>query len=198
MKILIWHGMRDGTVLLSDTFTGADGTEISARNPDVGPAYTVSNGSFQIASNRGKAITISTHCLALADVGQSDNLSLSAIGNLATTGGGDIHAVAVVFRATDATHWVKVDVYQEGNLIRLIEDDGGAFATRATGAVAVTDGVNFTFKAVIAGTQITAYFNGTAIFTATSSFNQAATLVGPYGFHNNNPTSLIDNFLVTQ
>src|SRR5262249_49917444 len=75
--IAVGRSIAGGTALLRDTFTDANGTNLTAHTMDTGSGWTVHAGSAEIQSNKLDTLTTQVHngtteFLATANSGQSN------------------------------------------------------------------------------------------------------------------------------
>lgn len=185
------------TTLLSDTFTGTNGTALTSHTPDIpgtGTYTSVVGTSPTIQGNKAE-VTNQSGTVVVYDVSQS---AVTAQADVSMNTANANTAGGVVVRETDVNNFWLCHLRGDGNLI-LFENSGGTFTQRASAAVTVNVNTTYTIKLVASGTNMTGYYQGTSEFTyGSASSNQTATKVGIRCFCNASGVTVdIDNFLVT-
>ncbi len=176
--------------LLSDTFTGTDGTLLTAHTMDVGAGWTNQTiTTYKIASNKatfnsgggGQGETV-------ADAGAAD---VTITCDHVVGSGGD---AGVVFNDQDTNNYWLLAANTTWILYKQIS---GSFTSVATGGT-ITAGVSYAVSITTAGDTVTVLIDGSAPFsayTAASRPLKTATKVGIRNFAAT--TNTWDNFLVT-
>lgn len=98
------------TVLLDDSLTGSDGTDLTAHTPEVGGPWVNWGGSLQLSGNVALVVTDGTR---VADTGRADVTITARIKCGAANGN---FAPTVILRGTDSTHYLMVYFSGDGNL----------------------------------------------------------------------------------
>lgn len=139
-----------GGVLLRDTFTATDGTDLTAHTMDTGGGWTVRTGGYTIVGGRAKAAGASH---ADADAGASD-VTISATLPCVV---GDFAGFAVRV-ATQSDRW---EVYVGALGLEIVENVGGARNSRAAATVAgLIPGAVYTLTVEAVGQTILASYGG--------------------------------------
>jgi hypothetical protein len=177
------------TMLINDTFTDTNGTNLTAHTPDikVSTGWVANTGTITIQSNQANAA--SGFPYYSIETGQS-NVTIQA---LVTPSGSA--ACGLSGRVSNATNSWDIDIsVSGGNLTLTIQEQvAGVFTVRAT--TTITDpGAPRTVQAVFSGNNVTASLNGgNTIAYGSATSNQTVTKHGinmAAGFN-------IDNFSVT-
>lgn len=159
------------SVLLRDTFTGADGTLLTAHPMDVGGGWTFNGtGNIGISGNRAvqSGVSFNVGAIAHADAGVSDNVLLSLAVRL--TGVGDTGGVVLRWNGLG----YAVQLTSSSLDVLELEPTQFQFTLRARTPVSPALGVDHVLTAQVSGTVITGALDG----GASVSYGQAA----------NNPT----------
>lgn len=197
--ILSPKGKKSGgsTILLSDTFTGVNGTALTSHAMDVGPGWTAVTGTFQIQSNTCQGNTDADGDITVSQAGQA-NTTASVISTAVYSSAGNAERPGLIFRFQDSTHYWLIDWAADSSLLTLYRV-AGSFTSIGTSAQTVASGTAVTLKAVCSGNNITVFFNGTSVITTSDATYNTAT---QYGFRLGKPGTppgkgSWDNFLVT-
>lgn len=152
----------NSTTLLSDTFTGTDGTSLDAHTMGTGSGWTEGLGDWDIQSNRANSTGADPGApgwVATANAGQ-DSYDLTAVANLT----GLSADAGVIFRYLDVSNfWVFV---AEPPDVVLYERVGGSFVQRERSTPGgIATGVDATLRVVANGSQFACHANGALQFT---------------------------------
>lgn len=166
-------GAAAPVTLLSDTFTDTNGVLLANHTMDLGPGWTVLEGTsanMTIDSNQAKCVTSNPGTI-VADAGDAD-VTLYYSGYFASG-----EAVGGIVRATDADNYWLADV-GTGNVI-LYEKNAGGFTNRAAHGAGVSASVYHEVVITAIGQTITVTVDGTiSIQYASASFQATATKHG--------------------
>lgn len=190
MKILLFHRLGGAAVLLSDHFTGSDGTNLTAHTMDVGPGWTTPDGSYELSSNRAVCTALGGGWgIAIADAGRADAI----ISVVVRVSDGSRHGVAV--RATNGNNHWRVTIRTAG-VFELMEVNAGTSTIRSSASTTINTGVDYTIACMAQGPTLTATLDGAhAISYGGATFQQTTTTHGLDD--GNNLTSTFNDFLVT-
>lgn len=180
------------TVLVSDTFTAANGTALNGRTPDTtvsSRTWTVGNVAAMsvtdpndIQNNRARHTT--TDNGILIDSGQSDYVLTF---DLFTPGSGNYRG-GCIFRAQNAFpysavadcdfYWVVVRA--DLNNVRILKSVNGTQTDIASSPYAFTFATNTTYNAelTLSGSAITFKLNGSSVFSITDTTYTTGTIFG--------------------
>lgn len=162
--------------LLSDAFTGADGTNLSGRALDVGGVnWTVGSGAWDINGNRARRHTANAEAHIWADAGRS-NVTVSATLNR----GGSASGIGILLRMQDDTNGWLADL--GGGELAIYEINAAVFTKRASSSYSNDNGTDHVLVAAANGTGISANANGGHAINYTSTFQQATTKHGMKAF----------------
>lgn len=172
-------------VYFYDTFTGADGTALSAHTPDidvVGGGWLAAT-AWTIQSNQANSAGAGAANYARANVGLAD-VTVSA---QAVTASGGRFGLVVRFVDT-SNHWI---IYSSatGQFLQIREITAATETQRAV-ITGVAQTVPFLMTVTLAGNVITATF-GTNTVTYTSASHNTATR---HGLYTNGANGRYDNF----
>lgn len=182
-------------ILLRDTFTGANGTQLNAHAPDVGGPWIVAANNLTIQNNQCVTPTATAEYFDVADSGQS-NVTVKADVTFTTGAALNVDHVGLVIRYQDYSNfWMLQAFAGSGGIFRLIEKKAGSFVVLAAGSWSPVIGTTYTLSVTASGTTLTGYVNGVSTVTGTSADFQAATLCGLRLASTTLETA--DNFLVT-
>ena len=186
-----------GTILLSDAFTGAQGSSLNGRNLDVGPTWTIGSGSWYISGNQAEKADDGCCQHVYADAGTADvsgqmQIRLSSIPDAGRQG--------FLIRYTDSqNYWIGV-VSQWGGSIEIWKLQNGSWTIVNSTLVSFSPGdtMNLSFSA--SGNIIEFTANGVSV-AANDTFNNTATRHGLWTNIPNGYTPallpLFDNFQVS-
>jgi hypothetical protein len=157
--------------LLSASFTAADATALTAYTPEVGSAGTHNQGTWQISGNKAIPGSAADGDIVTWDATSADIDLTVDVAHLNQYPG-------VVFRFTDLDNYWFVNI-ETGTVARLIERSGGSNTDRGSGAISMTDSVEYPIRVVAAGASITVYVDGVEEVTyGSAATGLAATRVG--------------------
>lgn len=156
------------TVIVSDSFDRANGAIGTA---DTAQVWTEAVGTFTVASNQ--ATTATGDGLAVVEGAADGTLEVSGLAG--TSPGTPVSSL--VFRYSDTNNFWYVYDYHGSGSIALRKKQGGS-DTEFASAGRTGSGGWHDYKAVLSGTSIQIYLDGTLKISTTSSFNQTATKVG--------------------
>jgi hypothetical protein len=163
------------TVLLQDTFTGTDGTNLASHLMDVGAGWTLSG----------------TWNLAWADCGQANStLTVDVVPQTASF-------PAILVRLTDANNFWLAQVDSATNALDLYSCVAGTFTQVASTAFAITPGATYTMTAVVSGSTLTLTVGATSVTYSSMSTNLTATRCGLRNGWGSGSVSTYDNFKAT-
>lgn len=170
-----------GTLLLSDTFTGVDGTSLDAHAMDQGSGWTEDVGDWVITGNKAQLVT-----------------ATAGVSNYATANAGQAAVdvrVSVTFDAVDAGARAGLCVRQSGTSlweiylaestdeVELWENNAGTRALKQKTAHVFANGATLGLKVVAVGTDISIYVDEVLKFTANDcTLNQTATRCGVWAW----------------
>lgn len=179
-------------VLLTDTFTGVDGTVLTSRTADTGQSYTAIFAPAPVLAG-DKLRSGGSNSSAVADVGVAD-CTVTIDYTYAT---GELFS-GLLLRATNSSNYWRLSYNQAAAPQWVLQErNGGANTTRATGTLLLVNGQTYQLKAVLSGAAITFYIDSVQILTyASATFNQSVTRFGPF-LHNIATNARMDNFQVT-
>lgn len=171
-------GAAAPVLLISDTFTGVDGTNLTAHTPDTntpGGAWTkYSAANILLASNLANAAGTAMYGI------QSGKADVRLISKVKLNGNG---TSGVALRITNNSNYWLCGVGNSGGKIavNLYEANAGVFTIRgqSISAINYSSGATHTLTINASGTAISVALTGHATpVTYTSTFNQAATIHG--------------------
>jgi hypothetical protein len=163
-------------MLLSDTFTDADGTALSAHTPDSGPGYSLVIFNDPIIVGNKVRAGSGFNFNAVADVGVAD-VDITATIHSGTWEPNSYIGFTIRATSTNDLWWV----FWEANSanISLYEGNGGVYTLRASSALATTNDESHTVRVVASGATITVFLDGSQIISyGSATHNQTATKHG--------------------
>jgi len=172
--------------IVYDTFTDANGTNLTAHTPEKAPAAWVdyNNAPWTISSN--KALT--------PNFAGRQNMGINcADADVIITGDCLASQTALTSRLSDSTHMCFCHAHATADQLRLYTDNAG-FAVIGSTAHVYTAGDPVSFVYTLSGNSHTVVEGGdTAV--ATSAFNNTATI---HGLWSNSPTGTwtVDNLTI--
>lgn len=148
--------------LVSDTFTGTNGTSNEGRAPDTdnsGWGWGEIVGTWQIQSNALKATAGSGNLITVIQTEQASvDISVEVTAPAASS---CIAAVILRFQNTNNYWRVQNRTADSGaNTVQIWEVTGGTSTLRASGAATMNAGTTYTLRVVSSGNTITAYWDG--------------------------------------
>lgn len=144
-----------------DTFTGADATTLTGRNPDVGGPWN-GTGSWSI---QGNAAEPNGNNHLFRDVLSADAVinTVVNLGNEALTRG-----AGIIFRRTDVNNFWRFHVERDAaglGSLQLYRSDAGTFTQlRVLNGVTVAASTNYALKVIVVGGWAKCYFEGVERF----------------------------------
>lgn len=158
--------------LLRDTFTDANGTLLTAHAMDVGPGWTLHEGTCPTIQSNRASLAGDVGCVC-SDAGRADVVARST----ASVGTADAnHVIAVVVRCMDGNNFWQAALFGNG-FFAIYDRTGGTFTMHASTSLgALTVGVGYTIEVTASGASITATVNGgNQISYGSATFNQTVT-----------------------
>ena len=183
-------------LLVSDTFTGATGTLLTAHAPDVnvgGAPWSVTGettGTGPTLSAGGVGLTAgSGHVQATLLTGAAD----VRLGVDYRVGGSTQPVAGLVVRMTDANNYLLLQFYQ--NTLRFYRRQAGAYTLLGSSAALgpVASGSTQRLEVRTAGSALTGWWNGMQVVQATDTVQQSATRHGLNWYPPYDPTATYDN-----
>lgn len=200
---LIDMGIAETVAHIYDTFTGANGTSLTAHTIDIntpGNPWVLRNSSTMvIQSNKlvpsGSEPSSPLYWIATIDWGNANSI-VSMVANPA--GNNANCGVLVRYNTSDNTHYLVTHI-SSLNLFAILEYTGGVYPQRAGATVSIPLGTDRTILVTTNGTSITATINGgNQISYGSASANSSSTVVGLRVYDDITiGDSTVDNFDVT-
>jgi len=172
-------GIPSGSIIINDTFTAADGTNLAGHAPDVA-AYlatgqtwsvlTAPTATMKIVSNKA-TVDAGSNPVARISAGIATGYVLTADINTATVGAG------ILVRVKDATNWWQIASLVASDELTIAESNAGVLTIRATTPMVVGASVLYTVTITLSGATITAQIGATTVSYA-SSLHATETGVG--------------------
>lgn len=166
-----------GTPLhILDTFTGSDGTDLTAHTPDINTTgnpwvrYSTNIGRIQIKSNTAQSINGygGVYCI---DTGASDCvISFDAYYKDSPS-----YGVGAIARLLDGSNYLRADLYYRK--LNIMDIVAGVLTARASTSVTVVDATWYRMTLTLSGQSIT-FAGSMGSVTYSTSFNQSATRHG--------------------
>ena len=190
------------TTIVSDAFTGTNGTSISGRAPSpttAGSNWVINSGAWTIQGNQARQSTHGdVNYLLSVDCGVSDG-TISAdvvIPNTALFS----FAAGVAFRVVDNNNYCIAALSADGTFTVYKVETGtpSQIGTQSTGNT-ITPSSTTSISVVLSGTSIIAKIDGVTKVSTASVFQSTATKHGLYTYSGSTgfTTQEFDNFLVT-
>lgn len=186
-----------------DTFTGANGTALTAHTPDIAPVGAAwDNANVEIQGNLATLKGAADRQLSSIQSNVSDCVIEANISyGTATQTTSNAYAHGIVFRYVDASnYWIYSFIPRSDNMgIALWEVTTTATVrAQAIPSLVCVPGTVYSFKVTINGTGITGTINGVNQLTYTSAQHQTATKHGfKLGYINSGTNATCDNFKVS-
>jgi len=193
--------------LLSDTFTGADNTLLTAHTMDVGGGWVNSQGTFKISGNAAAPNSANNNDVVVANAGlggtASNPITVSCLSTPRSSTGAWESDSGLVFRWSDPSNFWVYHITAAGfggtGAVQLFKFVNGIQIQFPAVPVSIVSGTTYTITATLADSLVTLLLNGTLVSSASDSFNQAAIW---YGFYYGTAGAVSipatwDNFLVT-
>jgi hypothetical protein len=176
-------------ILLSASFTAADGTLIEDYTPEIGPAFgtPVPTGVIKIANNRpyveSSGANVTT--VALADVGATDYTITARMGPEVRG------ALRIVFRA-NASNSENYIFYIYNTIARIYKSDNSILDNYSQ------SNIERVYEIVVSGSSVTVFTGGAEILSGTMDAFLSNTYVG-FGNDSASGTDILlaDDFVVT-
>jgi hypothetical protein len=156
--------------LVSDDFTGSDGTSIAGRTPDIsvaGATWTLQTGDARISSNQ--ALGFAANSVFTVDSGMADGVIAAEVTQ-------DPSATGIVARYLNDSSFFMLR--RETSTMVLYEKSGGSFVVRAS--VAFTQAHPFTLRLTMSGNLLIGEIMGfpLSVVSYTSAVNNTITMHG--------------------
>jgi lysophospholipase L1-like esterase len=181
-----------------DTFTGTNGTALTAHTPDVNtPGHTWASpvGALNIQGNKARNTTTLSTAISVIDSGRSDATAQVVVNE---TVGGNADA-GLVLRYSDTSNYWKLYLDCAAGTVTLEEHStANGVVTRGQANVTQSAGINYLVTAVLSGSTILAFVNGQHLIEYTNATqNQSATKHGITCFFQTGARdSTLDNFQI--
>jgi hypothetical protein len=176
-----------------DSFTGANGTALTAHTLNTGQSWThlLGTGLGQLEGNQAQLTSVaSSGNVWSADFKQAAGQVSAQVNWGGTCDGG------LAFRFSDANNGWYFDL-SPPNTVQIIQHQAGSDVARASATVAVSTGANHQVKVTANGPVLTGWLDGAAVVSYSSTFNATATQAGLLvGGGANGVNLLFDNFQV--
>lgn len=169
----VTNNSTGGGILLQDTFTDTNGTDLTAHTMDVGPGWTAGAGALTISTNRATAVSLAS--FYWADCGQVDytltvDLTTSASGTSQLSG---------IVRVTDANNLWMVDIDTSAGAFQLFQRTAGTYTQRAGASVSLANNTTYALAVTTSGDTISATLDGgSGISYGSASQGNSSTLCG--------------------
>jgi hypothetical protein len=183
------------STFLSDTFTGSDGTDLSAHAGETGATWTkhgsVSGGALVISNNRIRGTVNDAEVLYYASgTPATADYTVTAVVNLVSQVAEANQAVAVAGRTDTAAKTFYVFFVQAFNsLCTLGKYVAGTFTVLATSPQTFAADTDYTIALEMVGTAIKGYLNGVAVCSVTDAAIATAGRAGVWAYDQTSPTS---------
>lgn len=192
--------------VIYDSFTGANGTTITSRSPDIcPPGSSWNNANFTILDNHATLETEDRQ-LTVIERGVSDciiNVDINWSWSIVNAGTTPVYYSGIVFRYTDASNYWLAGFNDRSDVtgFRIFKIEGGASTAVTNGVAGAINGTVYPLSVTLNGNDISVLFNNTAQLTTSSAFNNTATKHGiRLGYRNLSPApgtvTHADNFEV--
>lgn len=191
---------RIHNTVAQDGFVDTNGTNLASHTMTVGSGWTNLVGTHFIQSNSGTPNTLSsgTAIATFAPTTPSANGTYTCTLTSQASDAGDGYLTGMVFRLSNASNFMLLQVDANTNQINLYECIGGAFTKIASTSPGVS-GTSYTIVISYYNSNISFTVNGGSPITAINSFNSTATGVGiRSGSFGIAPTKPVFNTLLLQ
>lgn len=160
-------------LIVTDTFTGADGTDIASHAADTGQSWAVTSGSAVLQSGR---LMLTSGTTVLRNLGVITNAKAYVKGLLRKVGD-QLQSIYLIGRYQDANNFYLAGYrdtfgWQIGKMI------GGSYTALQTTTFTMANGVNYSVEFRLDGTNLSLLVDGTVVATATDNAITAAGLAG--------------------
>jgi len=187
------------STLLQDSFTGANGTDLTAHTMNVGPGWTNLNTPVKIQGNRARPDAASGNGPYSSDAGNAD---VTVTLDVVVPASGNMVSGALLRASASTDFWAGyIQSDDNGATARLVISDNqsGVFTPRASQAFAAPPaGTTVTLTVVASGNSITLSANTGESCNFTSSFNNSVTKHGLFSYTDGSYVQVdVDNFLTT-
>jgi hypothetical protein len=183
-RLRTYGGDPTGLTIVSDTFTGPNGTVLTAHITDSGHTWTAHDGSAEIQSNRVVFTGGGIRNLHTLQAGRSNGKASIVC----------VNALQKIYLAgrflNTSNYWYAHYATDGGAVVELYEVNGGVETQRGT--VSLTLNANDSLWLEMRGTAISVGRNSTTFISHVSSFNLTATR---WGLGADNGSNAFDNYL---
>ena len=182
-------GAASATILISDGFSGTDGTSINGRTPDtVGSAtWATLENDIVLSSNKASRTTAGAASASI----ESGKANVTITSDLVFSATGD---ASIMLRASDASNYWIAGI--NATTFFIYEKNAGSFTLRASASEARTAGTTYSMTVIASGTSIIATIATSSISYSSATFNQTTTKHG-IRLNGNGSVATSDNFKIT-
>lgn len=162
-----------------DNFTDTNGTLLPAHTMDIGTGWTDLVGSHWVQSNSAQPDTLVSNKAISVFSGQANGHYQMTITPRGFESANN-YKQGLIFRCSDANNYCFVQVEPVNARVIIGTVQGGVLSYIGSGesALFIQNGVPIVLDVFFNGSKISFQWNGGAVFSQTTTFNQNATLVG--------------------
>ncbi len=154
-------------ILVSDTFTDTDGTGLADHTPEVGGAWTVVSGTWQIQGNRAQNTAAGGVPRAEIDAGTPDvDVTCTVRPHTVADFNGTLPGIGVR-RTAGGSYWLVrlTRAFGAGEGVQLLQvDDSETQTTRLTHAATIANDTDYLLRVRAEGDILTAWLDGVKLF----------------------------------
>lgn len=147
-----------------DAFAATDGTSLSGRTPDVGAAWTVPTGAWDIRSNRARCATAPGNALGGTTLSSADQWVEADF--VVVTVLANSHAVFLLARAQDTSNFYQAGYRGSTGALSIGKTIGGTFTELASLSYTPVEGQVAKFRLEASGSILRLLIDGAVVLTA--------------------------------
>lgn len=151
---------------ITDTFTGTNGTDLTAHTTDTGQTWVGDLGTITISSNKAVPSNGTTRLNQYHIATSVSDVTIQADLNY---DGSSTRYARLVARLTDTNNYWQLSISNQGSSMILYEVSSGTVTQRATSNQSMSAGTSYTIKLVCSGSTMTGYFSGLSVLSYSSA-----------------------------
>lgn len=192
-------------VLIADSFTAADNTDIEGRTPDTttaGATWDEVIGNWQILSNKATKVAAADRGVVIINCGQSTGIRISCKARSTVANTSLDRYTGLAIRRSDNNNFWMVGINAQSNLLAIIERNAGTNTIRASTSVPIDIATEYDLEVELDDQTITAWLNGANETSwGSATLNETSTSHGILAYSTNDTVddfeieTLVDEFI---
>ena len=194
----------EGPLVVGDSFTAADGTDLNGRTPDVintpGNTWSATANTLAVASNKITPVVSATDVTVQATYDLEASNYLAKLTFYYGQTSGNAMLCQIIFRYQDATHFLSLSFgkYLGASLWKIMSHNGGTITDLTVGTYTFSNNTPYVISLQASWNDIVATVNGGTTLTTSSELFATATGIGVMIYERTTITNkaAIDDFQV--